>query len=103
MTFHNAWGYFAHEFQLEVVGTFESSAGSSPTPRHLQELGETARQEGLTVIFSEPQLSDDILQSFAYDLNLRVFVLDPEGGIPEITSYEDLMRYNAEILRQALE
>ncbi|MHB8831038.1 MAG: metal ABC transporter substrate-binding protein, partial [Patescibacteria group bacterium] len=101
ITHHNAWGYFADAYGLKVVGTFEISPGKEPTPQQIADLQNKVKQYSVTTIFSEPQLSDQSLKPFVQDLNLKIAVLDPEGGINNM-GYIDLMRYNADTIANAL-
>lgn len=109
ITHHNAWGYFADAYGLKVVGTFEISPGKEPTPQQIVDLQAKVKEFGIQTIFSEPQLSDQSLRPFTQDLNLRIAVLDPEGG-PTFAQgsgglrmgYIELMRYNALTIADAL-
>ncbi len=101
ITHHNAWGYFSDAYGLKVVGTFEVSPGKEPTPQQIADLQSKVKQYSVTTIFSEPQLSDQSLKPFVQDLNLKIAVLDPEGGINNM-GYIDLMRYNAKTIADAL-
>lgn len=101
ITHHNAWGYFTDAYGLKVVGTFEVSPGKEPTPQQIADLQNKVKQYSVTTIFSEPQLSDQSLKPFVQDLNLKIAVLDPEGGINNM-GYIDLMRYNTGVLVNAL-
>jgi len=91
VTFHNAWPYFAADYDLEVVATFEPSPGKEPTPQYLKELQEAVAEYNVKTIFTEPQLSTQSLQSFLDDMDVSVAVLDPLGG----DSYLEMMRQNA--------
>ena len=53
--FHPAWGYFASEYGLRQVAI--QREGKDPTDRELTELQELARQEGVKVIFVQPQFA----------------------------------------------
>lgn len=94
VTMHNAWVYFAKAFDIQVVGTFEPSAGREPTPRYLAELMHTVEDAGTTVIYSEPQISSSALEAFIDDNGLELRVLDPIGGVDGRMSYIEMMRYN---------
>lgn len=96
VSLHDAWEYFADEFGLSVVGTFEPSGGVSPSPKDLIELAKEVKEHDVELIFIEPQLSSDSITAFAKDHNLGIAVLDPLGGIEKRQSYIDLMRYNVD-------
>jgi zinc transport system substrate-binding protein len=102
ITFHNAWFYFANEFGLEIVGTFEPFPGKQPTPRYLADLQETARRNNVRAVFSEPQLSNEAIGSFVSDIGLELYVLDPLGGVEGRESYRELFHYNADVIAKAL-
>jgi ABC-type Zn uptake system ZnuABC Zn-binding protein ZnuA len=94
-TFHDAFGYFADAYGLEVVATFEPFPGKEPGPRFVQEFQRTVRATGLRVLFAEPQLALAPLGPIASDLGVTLSVLDPLGGVPGRQSYMDLMVFDA--------
>ncbi len=102
MTFHNSWAYYADEFGLEIVGTFEPFPGKLPTPRYLAELHELAKRHGVKSLFSEPQLSSETAASFVSDMGLELYALDPLGGVEGREDYIGLLEYNSEIIERAL-
>ncbi len=102
ISLHDAWQYFANDFNLNLVGTFEPSAGTEPTPRYLQELQEAIEDNNVTTLFVEPQLSTDAITVFAEDNNLGIAVIDPLGGVDGRSSYIELMRYNVNQVVKAL-
>ena len=102
VTFHDAFEYFARDFGLEVVGTIEPFAGQEPTPQYLAEVSDTVEEIGVSAIFREPQLADSVVSSLADDLGLEVKTLNPLGGTDDITSYEDLIIKNAEVIASSL-
>lgn len=100
ITLHDAWYYFAQEYGLEIVGTFEPTAGREPTPQYLVELQEAIEASGSRTLYSEPQLSTAGLSGFARDNNLTIAELDPIGGTEGRGSYIALMKYNAQTIFQ---
>jgi len=103
LTFHDAWFYFAEDFGLKIAGTFEPSAGEEPTPRSLAALQQTIEKEQIRIMFIEPQLSSGVLESFAKDNHVGVAELDPLGGVKGRTTYLELMAFNADSVRRALQ
>jgi zinc transport system substrate-binding protein len=95
VTFHDGWRYFAREYGLTVAEVFEEVAGEEPTAAQVAEFGRRVEAAGVRVIFSEPQLSGELLGGLAGDFGVLVWQLDPLGGVPERDSYEKLMRFNA--------
>jgi ABC-type Zn uptake system ZnuABC Zn-binding protein ZnuA len=94
-TFHEAFGYFADAYGLDVVATFEPFPGKEPGPRFVQEFQRTVRAAGVRVVFVEPQLALAPLRPIAGDLGVTLSVLDPLGGVPGRDSYIDLMLFDA--------
>ena len=103
ISFHDAWYYFADNFGLEIVGTFEPSAGTEPAPRYLAELLRAIKEHGVETIFSEPQLLSPSLTGFTRENNLTVAILDPLGGGDGRESYLKLMEYNVKALLEAVQ
>lgn len=102
ISLHDAWYYFAESFNLNLVGTFEPSAGKEPTPQYLHTLEEEVNENNVSTLFVEPQLSQASINAFAKDHNLNIAVIDPLGGKPGRDSYIELMRYNIEQVVGAL-
>ncbi len=102
---HAGWAYFARRYGLEQVAVVELAPGREPGPRSLARLMELARRENVQAIFSEVQLSDGSARVLASELNLPVIVLDPLGGagVPGRESLEDLLRWNAQRIQDALQ
>lgn len=98
ITLHEAWYYFAEDYNLNVVATFEPVAGREPTPKYLEELMEKLSEYNLKTIYSEAQLNTAPLEAFANDNNLVIAELDPLGGTEGRESYTDLMLYNAQTI-----
>lgn len=102
VVFHDSWNYFAREFGLEVVGTFQPSPGQEPSPAQLAELYHLVEENDVKTIYSEPQLSPEVLRPFLEDMGLELAVLDPLGGTEGRLSYADLILHNARIIAQSL-
>jgi zinc transport system substrate-binding protein len=100
LTFHNSFAYFAAENDLNIVGSFEPTAGREPTPQELVQLTQLIEELDVTVIYTEPQLSTAPLQAFLNDNNIEVKVLDPIGGSENTESYISLMLQNARVISQ---
>lgn len=75
MVFHPSWGYFAHEYGLEQEAV--ELSGKSPKPAQLAELVAEAKEEGIRVIFVQPQFSRKSAELVARELDGRVVVADP--------------------------
>lgn len=98
ITLHDAWYYFAEDYGLNIVGTFEPTAGREPTPQYIADLTKAVQESGSTTLYSEPQLATQSIAGFVQDNNLNIVVLDPIGGSEGRKTYIDLMLYNAETI-----
>jgi len=102
IVFHDAWGYFADAYGLQIVGMFEPSPGKSPAPQDIANLNNLVKQFGIKTIFLEPQLSDQSILPFTQDTGTQNVRIDPIGGTDQINSYIKLMRANADAIYNAL-
>jgi len=102
ITFHDAFGYFADEFDLEVVATIEPFAGKEPTPQYLENVGNIIDQYNIKVLFSEPQLAAALVEALADDYGAKLYTLDPEGGAEGVNSYIEMIQYNVDTIVEAL-
>jgi zinc transport system substrate-binding protein len=75
MVFHPAWGYFAREYGLEQVAI--ESGGQEPSAAELATLIDTARDEGIGVIFVQPSTSTRTAELIADEVGAEVVVVDP--------------------------
>lgn len=103
ISFHDSWQYLEKEYGIETVAVVQTSAGVEPLPNDIKEVYDLIKKFNITAIFSEPQLSRMQVKSFIDDLGLTEYVLDPIGGVGGRSSYISLMRYNAGIIKDALE
>ena len=99
---HDSWNYFAHDFDIEIVGVFEAVPGADPLPGDLVKITHSVEEGGARAIFNEPQLSSTALSSIASDLNIGIYTLDPLGGLGDRDSYVSFMMYNIETIEKAL-
>ncbi|MDZ7705490.1 MAG: metal ABC transporter substrate-binding protein [Trueperaceae bacterium] len=98
--FHDAWPYFARRYGLDLVVEIEPFPGREPSPRYLAEALDLIAASGATVIFSERQLPENSARVVADAAGVDLYVLDPIGG-GDIESYQDLLRYNADVILNA--
>ena len=105
VAFHPAWDYFARRYGLDSVGIIESAPGKNPTPKKIQQIVSDIKRYQIRAIFAEPQLNPKVAQVIAKEAGVKVLLLDPMGG-PHVkgrSSYIDLMDYNLNILKEAMQ
>lgn len=103
ITFHEAFEFFAEEFDLNVVAVIEREPGTSPSAGELAKIIETAKSTNATAIFVEPQYDSNIANIIATETNRPVYNLDPVvTGELSKDAYEKIMKENLEVLKEAL-
>lgn len=75
MVFHPSWGYFAQEYGLKQVPI--EVEGKDPKPAQLRELIEHAREDGIKVIFVQPQFSTKSAKLVAREIGGQVAFANP--------------------------
>lgn len=107
VTFHEAFPYFAKEFNFNIIGVIEREPGTEPTPTELQETIEQVNALPSKVLFTEPQYSPAAAETIAHETGAKIYTLDPvvtgEATPAAKTAYLDTMRKNMETLKKALQ
>lgn len=75
MVFHPSWGYFARAYGLEQVPV--ELEGKEPKPGQLRALIESAKKDGIRVIFVQPQFSTRSAEIIAKAIGGQVVLADP--------------------------
>ncbi|NUM52339.1 MAG: zinc ABC transporter substrate-binding protein [Candidatus Hydrogenedentes bacterium] len=101
--FHPSWSYFMRRYGLTVGGMVEPFPGKEPTPKYIDELVDAARAKGVRAVFTEPQLPRRPAEVIAEACQLSLFELDPNGGGEGRRTYRELITYNADMLKKALQ
>ena len=106
VTFHEAFPYFAQEFNLNIVSVVEREPGSEPSPRELEETVAQVRKLPVRVLFTEPQYSRGAADTIARETGAFVYALDPvvtgEADDSARDAYIHAMERNACVLKTAL-
>ena len=102
ITFHDAFAYFASDYGIIILSTIEPFAGKEPTPLYLSQVQDIIKSKKVKVLFKEPQLSSDLLISYANDFGVTILTLDPVGGGQETNTYIDMMKFNTDEIKKGL-
>jgi len=103
ITFHEAFPYFAREFNLNTVAVIEREPGSEPDAKELQETIEKVKELKVKALFAEPQYPAKSAQSIAQETGAKVYTLDPAvTGPMEKDAYINIMVSNLKVLKEAL-
>jgi zinc transport system substrate-binding protein len=104
---HAAFGYLAKRYGLEQISLYGLSPDSQPTPRVLMDVVNTARREGIDVVFLESSASPDLARTLAGEIGARTLVLNPGHNltreeIQKKVDFFDIMETNLKRLRNGL-
>lgn len=106
ITFHEAFPYFAEEFNLNIVSVIALEPGTEPSPKELEETIKIAKSNNVKALFTEPQYNAKAATTISKESGIPIYTLDPiVTGDSTPNSYDDYinkMRQNLEILKEAL-
>ena len=97
VTFHDAFGYFARAYEIEIVGVAVEAPGQEPSAKEIAALIDAINAAGVTSVFSEAQFPSKILKQVAAETGATVLenlYSDALGDAPA-NSYLGAMRANA--------
>lgn len=80
VTFHDAYGYFARAFDVEIAGSVALGDAAAPGARRLRELQDSVGADGIACVFREPQHDASIAEAIAADAAIGLGTLDPSGS-----------------------
>ena len=75
MVFHPAWGYFADDFGLEQIPV--EVGGLEPSAQELADLIEEAQEEGIQIVFAQPEFSTSEAEVIASEIDGEVILISP--------------------------
>ncbi len=75
MVFHPSWGYFARDYDLEMIPI--EVGGQEPSAAELAALISEARLSNIKVVFAQPELNSRTADAIASELEGRVLLISP--------------------------
>ncbi|MFE6487159.1 anchored repeat ABC transporter, substrate-binding protein [Streptomyces sp. NPDC057757] len=104
VTTHDAFGYLAKAYGMEVVGFVVPVPNQEPSAAEVEELGNTIRDKRVPAVFLEPNLAAraDVLRRVAEDQEVGICSLYGDSFDDRIHSYVSMMRHNATELAKCL-
>ena len=106
ITFHEAFPYFAKEFNLNIVAVIEREPGSEPTPKEIEDTIRQIKESNIKALFAEPQYPSKAAETIARETGAKVYTLDPAvTGDARPDAYNDyitVMEKNLKTLQEAL-
>lgn len=103
VTFHEAFYYFAEEFDFNIVSVIEREPGTSPSAGEIVDIIKEIEKNDVNAIFVEPQYLKTAANTIASETGIGVYELDPVvSGEFKKDAYEEKMKKNLEVLLEAL-
>ncbi|MCX8074847.1 MAG: metal ABC transporter substrate-binding protein [Clostridia bacterium] len=103
ITFHEAFPYFAQEFNLNIVKVIEREPGTEPSASEVAETVNIVNGLSVKALFAEPQYSANAAQVISNETGAKIYILDPcVTGEYKKDAYIDTMYKNLEVLKEAL-
>lgn len=102
-TAHPFYSYFFERYDFFVAGSIEISPGYHSTPKDLKQLMDLVKKQNVKAIFTHKQHSDKPAKVLAESTGINEFELDPIGGVPGRMTYEEIIFYNLDIIKKALQ
>lgn len=104
ITFHEAFPYFAQEFNLHIAGVIEREPGSEPSAKELADTIDTINRLHVKALFAEPQYPSTAAKTISEETGSHVYTLDPGvTGPTDPDAYINTMDSNLQVLKEALQ
>lgn len=103
VVFHDAYQYFARAYALDLVAAvLPASANQQTNAQAVADLTRTVRDRHIPAVYAEPQFASDVLRRVAEAGGARVLTLYSDALTTTTPTYIDLMRANAQAIRDGL-
>lgn len=104
VTTHDAYGYLARAYDLQIAGFVTSHPAIEPSLSERKRLTETIRNLSVPAVFLEPNLAarSSTLVEVATEQDIAICEIYGDAFSKDVTSYVDMMRFNARSIRACL-
>ncbi|MGY1615699.1 metal ABC transporter substrate-binding protein [Geodermatophilus sp. SYSU D00691] len=89
VTGHDAFGYLADRYGLDVVGISGLSPSQEPDPAQLAEISALVAERGVTTVYTETLVDPAVAETVADEAGARTAVLDPLEGLTDESAGDD--------------
>jgi zinc transport system substrate-binding protein len=103
VTSHDAFGYLADRYGLEVVGISGLSPSTEPSADQLAEISTLVTERGVTTVYTETLIDPAVAETVADEAGVQTAVLDPLEGLTDESAGDDylaVMRANLATLQE---
>ena len=104
VTFHDAFPYFAEAYGFELIGVVLENPEAEPGSREVAEVVLRIEEEGVPVVFTEPQFNAGLANTVAQEAGVEVRELYTDTLVDDAAgdTYEAMMRTNVDRISEAL-
>ena len=103
ITFHESYDYLARDYSFNVIARVESHDGGEPSAKELADLTALINSEGVKVLFTEPNYNGSAATILSNETGVEICKLNPvTEGEGTLTSYEDIMKENMNLILEAV-
>jgi len=103
LTFHEAYDYFAAEYGLLIMGSIETDHGEEPSAKEITQFSATIKEFKIPALFVDPEYKGTSANILSSETGIKVYTLNPiTSGNDSRTAYEDIMKSNLAVLKEAL-
>jgi zinc transport system substrate-binding protein len=105
VTFHEAFPYFAKEFDLDIKAVMSEESGHGAETGKLKEVIDIVKKNKIKALFTEPQYHSETAQIISRETGAQIYTLDPivtGNANGDRDAYIKKMTANMLVLKEAL-
>lgn len=102
VTFNDTFFHLANRYGLEPVRLPEPVSTAVPNPNRVKEWAQLLREQGVPAVFTQPGSASELLNQAALRAGVQVCTLYADSLDDEVTTYIEMMRFNASELSRCL-
>lgn len=107
LTYHDAYAYFAQDYDWDVIGAIQVSDFEDPTPKEVADLIDQVKQEGVPAIFGSEVFPSPVLEQIGKEADVKYVDVLRDDDLPgepgkAVHSWLGLMRFDYITMVEAL-
>jgi ABC-type Zn uptake system ZnuABC Zn-binding protein ZnuA len=83
LTYHDAYAYFARDYDWEVIGAIQVSSFEDPTPREVADLIDQVEAEGVPAIFGSEVFPSPVLEQIGREAGVEYVDVLRDDDLPD--------------------
>jgi zinc transport system substrate-binding protein len=103
ITFHDAFPYFARDYNFEVVATITNDPNTEISPQHIKRLVDIIKATPDIILFTEKEYPSPVAEVLERETGVKSYMIDSAvSGNNALNSYIEAMRSNGKIVSEAM-